>query len=510
MEGTISSTGPALSNNADNYSRLTLTTWKVASGTGVHFSGDDENGTFAKTVNYIVKVEQPKSGDVQIQPVTLVATKEDGSALDESHDFEIAHEGERVYLKAENLPPCTAIAKAYNGEGEDKVELPKDEKGFYYTVERGGGIYLSADIEESHDWEITWDWTGDDESGYTAATVKFHCKNDPRGEHDVQVDARVQDNVIPPTCTSDGHPHYTATVSAEESPNHKENFDSKDAKATKALGHDWGEWTVTTPANCTKTGAEKRICKRDATHVETRETAIDPDAHDWDDWVVTVEPSPTSDGVRTRTCNNNAAHVQTEKISASGKLLATVKSKGKKALKLTYTAVEGASGYEIYLAKCNHGSKKNYCQKIATVESGAAGTWTQSKLKQKTPYKMFVMAYKLENGTKVYMDTSMTAHAYTSGGSKGFTNPKKVVAKPKSVSLAVGGSAKIKASVKKLQKKKKLISKNHAPTLRYISSDTNVATVDKSGKITGKQAGDCKVYAIAANDVRKAITVKVS
>ena len=37
-----------------------------------------------------------------------------------------------------------------------------------------------------------------------------------------------------------------------------------------ALGHDWGEWTVTTPATETTDGVETRTCKRDASHTETR------------------------------------------------------------------------------------------------------------------------------------------------------------------------------------------------------------------------------------------------
>ena len=41
-----------------------------------------------------------------------------------------------------------------------------------------------------------------------------------------------------------------------------------------ALGHDWGEWTVTTSPTCTKEGEEKRTCKRDGCNAtETRKIA---------------------------------------------------------------------------------------------------------------------------------------------------------------------------------------------------------------------------------------------
>ena len=44
------------------------------------------------------------------------------------------------------------------------------------------------------------------------------------------------------------------------------------------LGHDWGDWTVTTPATCTEKGTETRTCQRDGCDVsETRE--INKTAH---------------------------------------------------------------------------------------------------------------------------------------------------------------------------------------------------------------------------------------
>ena len=43
-------------------------------------------------------------------------------------------------------------------------------------------------------------------------------------------------------------------------------------KEIPALGHSWGEWTVTTPASCTATGEETRTCDRCAA-TEKRELA---------------------------------------------------------------------------------------------------------------------------------------------------------------------------------------------------------------------------------------------
>lgn len=49
----------------------------------------------------------------------------------------------------------------------------------------------------------------------------------------------------------------------------------------------------------------------------------------------------------------------------------------------------------------------------------------------------------------------------------------------------------------------------HAPKLRYLSSDNTVAVVSKSGKVTAKSKGSCKIYAIAVNGVSKAINITV-
>ncbi len=49
---------------------------------------------------------------------------------------------------------------------------------------------------------------------------------------------------------------------------------SREAKAVEALGHDWGEWAVTTEPSCTEKGEETRVCARDDKHVETREVKV--------------------------------------------------------------------------------------------------------------------------------------------------------------------------------------------------------------------------------------------
>ncbi len=137
-------------------------------------------------------VEQPTAGG------TVRATKADGSPLDRkfSEDsglygdmldlieqltgeeaalvdevgFAIAHETDKVLLKVD-LEKGYKVAGAYNGMGE-RVELNVDDNGDYYViVERGGGIYLSVDLElESYD--IDFDLDGGTLNGQTGHIVQ--------------------------------------------------------------------------------------------------------------------------------------------------------------------------------------------------------------------------------------------------------------------------------------------------------------------------------------------------
>ena len=86
-----------------------------------------------------------------------------------------------------------------------------------------------------------------------------------------------------PTCTEDGEKGKVCSRCG-----------MKETEKIPALGHDWGAWTVTTPATCTKEGVETRICNRDPSHVETR--TIPTTGHNWVD-----------NGNGTHTCTNCGA-----------------------------------------------------------------------------------------------------------------------------------------------------------------------------------------------------------
>ena len=80
----------------------------------------------------------------------------------------------------------------------------------------------------------------------------------PTGQHDWQETSRVD-----ATCTDAGSITYTCSYCGETY-----------VEALPALGHDWGDWQLTTPPTATEPGVETRVCKRDSSHVETREVAV--------------------------------------------------------------------------------------------------------------------------------------------------------------------------------------------------------------------------------------------
>ena len=83
----------------------------------------------------------------------------------------------------------------------------------------------------------------------------------------------------------------------------------------RAPGHNYGEWTVTSPATCVGNGSRQRICANDASHIETEE--IPATGHTYGDWEVVTAATCTTAGLKKHTCTVCLA-VETEPIEALG------------------------------------------------------------------------------------------------------------------------------------------------------------------------------------------------
>lgn len=110
-------------------------------------------------------------------------------------------------------------------------------------------------------------------------------------------------------------------------------------------------------------------------------------------------------------------------------------------------------------------------------------------------------AYKIAGEKRVIISNSLTVYSRTNGGKYG--NPAKLKIKKPSVSVKSGKKTKLKVTVagKKLNRSGKKIS--------YISADTSVAKVSKTGAVTGVKPGTTYIYCVARNGVFKKVRVKV-
>ena len=144
---------------------------------------------------------------------------------------------------------------------------------------------------------------------------------------------------------------------------------------------------------------------------------------------------------------------------------------------------------------------------VATVAADDNLSWDKDGLKPGTSYKVRVKAYAMEDGKKRNISTSPLMRLYTEGGK--YTNAKAVKLNRKKVTLKKGRSFQLRATVKKVDKRKKLMPKSHVPRVRYMSTDKKVATVTSGGKIKARGKGTCYVYAYAHNGVAKRVKVTV-
>jgi len=139
--------------------------------------------------------------------------------------------------------------------------------------------------------------TGDGSGAPGGVTVLTSSKND--GDFDIDLlcehEHDYDDVITQPTCTAQGYTTYTCDCG-----------DSYVDDYMDALGHDWGEWEITTPATETEEGIETRACKRDGCgEAETRPVGVLPHVHDYAG--VVTQPTCTAQGYTTYTCAADGA-----------------------------------------------------------------------------------------------------------------------------------------------------------------------------------------------------------
>ena len=185
--------------------------------------------------------------------------------------------------------------------------------------------------------------------------------------------------------------------------------------------------------------------------------------------------------------DSQASAVSAETQSTNqASLLLQAKAVGKHTVQLNWNKASGATKYVVYGAKCGKENKK-----LATVKGNkyTVKKISKKKLKAHKTYKFYVRAYS--GNTKLAQ--SKTLHFITAKTMKKYANVTKVTAK-KSISLEVGETANINAKYS-VYKNKKHLPATHRAAIKYMSSNTAVATVNASGKVTAKAEGTAYIYA---------------
>jgi hypothetical protein len=172
-------------------------------------------------------------------------------------------------------------------------------------------------------------------------------------------------------------------------------------------------------------------------------------------------------------------------------------------LKLSWTKVNGADGYDVFLTEGASSDLKLY-KSVNASESVIQFTG----LDRGKIYKACVKAWKREKGEKTSIgDASPLVFAITGGYNARYCDPASVIIDVKRVVLKNGGTYRIRATLKGVRDGMDIL--NIMNDLRYFSSDTSVATVSETGKIKARGTGTCTVYILASNGIRASLEVRV-
>jgi uncharacterized protein YjdB len=342
----------------------------------------------------------------------------------------------------------------YGGQESAKWYLVDCGNGYYKFVNKYSGYVLDVLNNGNANGTNIQQWR---DNGTDAQRFKLICQHA----------TRLWATTTPATCTTAGKQEYKCQSCGNVS----------ETRTVAALGHNYGFWLVTKAATCTAAGTEMRTCQNDSTHKETR--PIPAKDHSWSAWKTTKAATANATGTQERTCSVCKAK-ENKTLAKLPPVLAT---------KITLNSTAAVTlGVGQTVTRTATVAPSNTTNKTVT--------WTSSNTKVAT----------VSSG-KVTAKGAGTA-TITAKTSNGKTASFKVTVKPaptkiilnKAVTLGVG---------EKYQSNVTLTPSNALNKRTYSSSNTKVATVDSSGKITTKAVGTAKITVKTYNGKTSTITVTV-
>ena len=419
---------------------------------GEPYEGDEAS---ADPEPYVYEISEDKDSTNGLVTITYDADELVYLGAYSDLDYKSVHNDEEAgtvtfaYADVDAIPQKTVLCEVYFAPSCEDQELVRT------TKELGDELDLSDESKETvegigHDWdEPAYTWA-DDNSSVTAETV---CLNNPA--HVVTETVETTSEVtVKATCTAKGTTTYTAKFESE--------LFEEQTKAVKNVpktAHKYGEYKLTRKATTSKSGILTKTCK---------------------------------------VCGRKVTKLVSP-VVAKATSISTTKAK------ITWKKVNGAQRYQVYFVRC---AQDNKLKKIATTKNLS---YTKTKLKKCGHYKFKIIAQRKINGKWKNISSSYIGHFISGNYSEGkrFANTKSLKVDKTAVTVKAGKTKTINTTIKLYGTKKEIFGRTHAGFVRYLSTNTDVATVDKNGKIKGVAKGTCKVYAVGVNGVWKAVKVTV-
>ena len=168
VEGTLKSGNvPILVKQDVNPDNVIITVWEIENpvevngekhvvleektDNGAPVATETSNQIEEKKIFYIIKKANSEA------KITL--SKKEGGALENSHGYEVAKETETVVMKVE-VPDGYKLKDAWCDDEKQIRIIPGDDGSYSIEVPRGGGVYLSVELEKDDDDD------DDDDDGY--------------------------------------------------------------------------------------------------------------------------------------------------------------------------------------------------------------------------------------------------------------------------------------------------------------------------------------------------------
>ena len=257
--------------------------------------------------------------------------------------------------------------------------------------------------EHSHSSESEHSHSSESEHSHSSESEHSHSSS---SEHTHEY---VRTVTKEPTCTENGLAVYTCKADGDTY-----------SEVINALGHNYGSWILVKDATCTEKGQEKRVCSRDASHVETRDIALkahtpgspvkenekaatcvekasydevvycsvchaeisrthvvgeDEGVHVFGEWTLVKAPTCTEKGQEKRVCQTDSSHVEYRDVAAKGHTPAEAVKENEKAA----TCLAKASYDEVVYCTVCHAEISRTTVTVGALGDHDFGEWVTIK-----------------------------------------------------------------------------------------------------------------------------------